>query len=221
MPESTINLNVGGDAAIEGVAIGDRNKIISHVQAQGHVVQADHLQVHIGDTYYYFEIPKTEVIKKEPYKFLSTYTLADADIFFGRKQAIEELSAQILDHKLVIINGKSGSGKSSLMHAGVTPKLLHNNQLVIHITDYQATPVNTIQNAIQGGLESPLVIFLDQFERFFIYLPLPEQQQFTVALRDWLADDTARVRFVIAIRMDFFGRLGEVSVCLTQFLSGK
>jgi WD40 repeat protein/tetratricopeptide (TPR) repeat protein len=209
MPENTVNINVSGDAALDGVAIGDRNKIISHVQAQGHVVQADHSQVHIGDIYYYFEIPKSDVIKKEPYKFLSTYTLADADIFFGRKQAIEALSTQILAHKLVIINGKSGSGKSSLMHAGVTPKLLRNNQLVIHITDYRDTPVPTIQDAIQGGLESPVVIFLDQFERFFIYLPLPEQQRFTAALRDWLADDTLKVRFVIAIRMDFFGRLSE------------
>lgn len=204
-----INLTLADNAVLEGVAIGDRNKIISHVQAQGNVVQADHSQVHIGDIYYYFEIPTSDVIKKEPYKFLSTYTLADADIFFGRKQAIADLSAQILDHKLVIINGKSGSGKSSLMYAGVTPKLLRNNQLVIHITDYRDTPVTTIQEAIQGDLESPLVIFLDQFERFFIYLPLSDQQHFTNALQGWLANDTANVRFVIAIRMDFFGRLGE------------
>ncbi len=205
-----VTIQAGDNATLEGVAIGDRNKIISQVQeVHGHVVQADHSQVHIGDIYYYFEIPKRDVIEKEPYKFLSTYSLEDADIFFGRTQAIDELSAHILDHKLVIINGKSGSGKSSLIHAGITPKLIRNNRLVIHITDYRETPINMIQDAIQGGLESPLVIFLDQFERFFIYLPPQEQHRFTIALRDWLADDTTTVRFVLAIRMDFFGRLGE------------
>ncbi|MCP4400343.1 MAG: hypothetical protein GY801_23925, partial [bacterium] len=132
-----IDIQVGGDATLEGVAIGDRNKIISQVQeVHGHVVQADHSQVHIGDIYYYFEIPKSEVIHKDPYKFLSTYGLEDENIFFGRKAAIQELSSQILSQKFVIVNGKSGSGKSSLIHAGVTPRLLRNNYLPIHIKDY-------------------------------------------------------------------------------------
>jgi hypothetical protein len=204
-----INIQVGGDATLEGVAIGDRNKIISQVQAQGHVVQADYSQVHIGDIYYYFEIPKTEVIHKDPYKFLSTYGLEDEDIFFGRTAAIEELSSLILSQKFVIVNGKSGSGKSSLIHAGVTPRLLRNNHLVIHVKEYLTSPLDTIQAAISGGLESSLVIFLDQFERFFIYLPLEERLRFSTALKGWLDDTTSNVRFVVAIRMDFFGRIGE------------
>ncbi len=148
-----INIQVGGDAALEGVAIGDRNKIISQVQeVHGHVVQADHSQVHIGDIYYYFEIPKSEVIHKDPYKFLSTYSLEDEHIFFGRKAAIQELSSQILSQKFVIVNGKSGSGKSSLIHAGITPKLLRNSHLVIHVKEYLTSSLDTIQAAGTGKI---------------------------------------------------------------------
>ena len=42
-----------------------------------------------------------------PYKFLSSYEIADCDIFYGRDAVIEELAAQVGRHKVILINGAS------------------------------------------------------------------------------------------------------------------
>ena len=52
-------------------------------------------------------------IQEEPYKFLSYYDTTDADIFYGREVVSDLLVAKISSHKLVLINGKSASGKTS------------------------------------------------------------------------------------------------------------
>ncbi|MBV6443565.1 MAG: hypothetical protein DYG98_22690 [Haliscomenobacteraceae bacterium CHB4] len=45
------------------------------------------------------------------------------DIFFGRQAAIEELYRRISLERLIVLYGKSGDGKSSLVNAGIVPKL--------------------------------------------------------------------------------------------------
>ncbi len=47
-----------------------------------------------------------------------------SDIFFGRTAVIEELYHKILLEKLVVLYGKSGDGKSSLINAGIIPRIL-------------------------------------------------------------------------------------------------
>ena len=56
-----------------------------------------------------------------PYKFLASYDIADRDIFYGRDTVIGELAAQVGRQKVILINGASGSGKSSLVNAGLIP----------------------------------------------------------------------------------------------------
>ncbi|MEM9978891.1 MAG: ATP-binding protein [Cyanobacteria bacterium P01_D01_bin.2] len=47
----------------------------------------------------------------------------DRSVFFGRDTDIEQLSRLIRLEKFVVLNGKSGLGKSSLLNAGVIPEL--------------------------------------------------------------------------------------------------
>ena len=58
-----------------------------------------------------------------PYQGMAYYDVADADRFFGR----EALTAELVDHlrhnNLLAVIGASGSGKSSLVRAGVLPAL--------------------------------------------------------------------------------------------------
>ncbi|MBK8429294.1 MAG: hypothetical protein IPL27_26570 [Lewinellaceae bacterium] len=52
---------------------------------------------------------------------VKTLEAANRAIFFGRDEDIEGLFNLILSQKLVVLFGKSGYGKSSLLNAGVLP----------------------------------------------------------------------------------------------------
>jgi len=54
---------------------------------------------------------------------LESYTEAQSGIFYGRDEEIERLTNLIKSNTLTIVFGKSGTGKTSLLNAGVFPKL--------------------------------------------------------------------------------------------------
>jgi WD40 repeat protein/class 3 adenylate cyclase len=58
-----------------------------------------------------------------PYKGLARYEAADAAFFYGRERLIATLVARIAVDRFVGIIGASGSGKSSLVRAGLLPAL--------------------------------------------------------------------------------------------------
>ena len=58
-----------------------------------------------------------------PYRGIEPFRYKDADVFFGREIFVEDLVANILAFRLVVLFGESGSGKSSLINAGLIPAL--------------------------------------------------------------------------------------------------
>ena len=58
-----------------------------------------------------------------PYRGLLPFREEDAGFFFGREQASEDLLAKVQRHPVVAVIGRSGSGKSSLVFAGLFPEL--------------------------------------------------------------------------------------------------
>ncbi len=54
---------------------------------------------------------------------LESYTEAQSGIFYGRDEEIERLTNLIKSNTLTIVFGKSGTGKTSLLNAGVFPRL--------------------------------------------------------------------------------------------------
>jgi hypothetical protein len=60
-----------------------------------------------------------------PYRGLQSYTdkEEDSNVFFGRERLIEKLSEYVHTHSLTVVLGTSGVGKSSLVNAGLIPKL--------------------------------------------------------------------------------------------------
>jgi formylglycine-generating enzyme required for sulfatase activity len=60
---------------------------------------------------------------KSPYPGLRPFEIEEWSIFFGRERMIDEVIDRLAAHHLVMIHGSSGSGKSSLVRAGVLPKL--------------------------------------------------------------------------------------------------
>ena len=59
----------------------------------------------------------------QPYPGLRPFEASEWSIFFGRERMIDEVIERLARDRLVVIHGASGSGKSSLVRAGVMPKL--------------------------------------------------------------------------------------------------
>ncbi|ONK15571.1 trypsin-like peptidase domain-containing protein [Streptomyces sp. MP131-18] len=58
-----------------------------------------------------------------PFPGLEAYQESDAAAFFGRERETGQITRLILDHPLLTVLGASGCGKSSVVRAGVVPRL--------------------------------------------------------------------------------------------------
>ncbi|MGW0710898.1 nSTAND1 domain-containing NTPase [Streptomyces sp. NPDC002643] len=67
--------------------------------------------------------PGTGVGPVPPYAGLRSFQERDAEWFFGREQLLEELAGRLERQRFVVVMGASGSGKSSLLRAGLVPRL--------------------------------------------------------------------------------------------------
>ena len=60
---------------------------------------------------------------QHPYPGLRPFERHESRIFFGREKQVDELLARLKDHHFLAVLGASGSGKSSLVKAGLLPAL--------------------------------------------------------------------------------------------------
>ncbi len=98
--------------------------------------------------------------KRPPYPGLMAFEEADAAIYFGRdddiRALIQRLEARRVQggEKLVVVLGASGSGKSSLLRAGVAPRLKQDQQHWIVLPPFrpQAQPLDELALAITSAL---------------------------------------------------------------------
>jgi hypothetical protein len=67
---------------------------------------------------------------ESPFKGLQYFDEADAGLFFGREALTAKLVGQLREQRLLIVVGDSGSGKSSLVRAGMIPALRRGEPLV-------------------------------------------------------------------------------------------
>jgi WD40 repeat protein len=57
-----------------------------------------------------------------PYLGLRPFTSEDRHLFFGRERLVDSLLQRLISQPLLLLCGSSGSGKSSLVHAGLIPR---------------------------------------------------------------------------------------------------
>ena len=67
------------------------------------------------------------IYSNNPYPGIRSYTLKESHLFFGREEQIFDLTQILNNNHFVAITGSSGSGKSSIVKAGIIPKFINNN----------------------------------------------------------------------------------------------
>ncbi|MEM9276327.1 MAG: CHAT domain-containing protein, partial [Cyanobacteria bacterium P01_F01_bin.143] len=76
----------------------------------------------------YYQQFRTAILERDfnprsPYKGLKRFNYKDKDLFFGRERLINKLIKAVNQNNLVLVLGASGSGKSSVVRAGVIPQM--------------------------------------------------------------------------------------------------
>ena len=150
-----------------------------------------------------------------PFKGLASFEVADAEDFFGRERLVDELSGRLAEAPFLVVVGASGSGKSSLLRAGLLPTLATTwGQAVVRPGDDPAAaltaalgaPLAQILDRVPVG--ERFVVAVDQFEEVFGAAVLDgERRRFIGDLVEAAWDPDRRVTVLVAIRADFFERL--------------
>jgi WD40 repeat protein/DNA-binding SARP family transcriptional activator len=142
-----------------------------------------------------------------PYKGLAPYGAEDTQLFFGRERLVDELVGRLHDTSLLAIVGASGSGKSSVLRAGLVPAL-GLEALVIRPGERRPAELAAAVERVAPG--ERLVLAVDQFEEVFAPTVSEDERS---ALLDMLVEaawDSERCALVLlALRADFFGRLAR------------
>ncbi|GAA2214583.1 hypothetical protein GCM10009850_100480 [Nonomuraea monospora] len=94
---------------------------------------------------------------KPPYPGLEAFTEADAGVFFGRDEEIRDLAARFqppVAHRFVLVLGPSGSGKSSLVRAGLLPALQRRRERWVVVPPFTpgADPVAGLAHGLAAAL---------------------------------------------------------------------
>ncbi|MFD8498882.1 helix-turn-helix domain-containing protein [Amycolatopsis sp. NPDC059657] len=131
-----------------------------------------------------------------PYVGLTAFGTDDAERFFGRKRVVEKVLERLATHRFLAVLGASGSGKSSVLRAGVIPALETSGTTAL-ITP-GAHPMAELGKA--GPVD---VLVVDQFEEVFTLCQDPaERAEFIAAL-------VQAKRVVLGARIDFHARFAQ------------
>ncbi|HJQ43995.1 MAG TPA: BTAD domain-containing putative transcriptional regulator [Jatrophihabitantaceae bacterium] len=139
-----------------------------------------------------------------PYRGLGGYGTDDAAVFVGRERLTALLTGRLAESSVVVVAGASGSGKSSVVRAGVVPALRAGA-----LPDSAAwRVVVTTPTDGAGAVTGADVLVLDQAEEMFSVLDDDDRADLLNRLHE--LSEYGGTRLVIVIRGDFFGMLADV-----------
>ncbi|WP_406631910.1 BTAD domain-containing putative transcriptional regulator [Amycolatopsis sp. WGS_07] len=180
--------------------------------------------------------PVRAVAVEAPYLGLETFQQADAARFFGRQSMVEEMLARLADRRFLAVFGPSGSGKSSLLRAGLLPALADWDTVLCTPGEHPLAALSAklvaagvLPSSVLGELtvdpaclsvllryrggeqrRMPVVLVVDQFEEVFsLCRDEHERSQFVEALVSLADTPSTPARVVIGIRADFYPACAE------------
>ncbi|TCO47410.1 hypothetical protein [Actinocrispum wychmicini] len=128
-----------------------------------------------------------------PYVGLAAFQVSDADWFFGRDRLVADILDRVRERGFLGVFGASGSGKSSILRAGVAAR----SGAVVF------TPGPHPVDAYAAAGTADLVV-VDQFEEVFtLCADEAERARF---IHQLLSADT---NVIIGVRADFYGHCGQ------------
>ncbi len=178
-------------------------------------------------------LPKAEELSENtnPYRGLKPYERNHRDLFFGRKTETETLMALLEHRTFVAVLGASGTGKSSLVKAGLLPRLEAAGSRWLILPPIRPTdhPVRALRNLLRevlpgipialdaaDGLAQAivawksynpnrrLVLTLDQYEELVtLCYDDTERTRFLDLLAEAVQRQPDAFRLIIALRTDF------------------
>ncbi|MBX7466144.1 hypothetical protein K1Y80_08585 [Streptomyces sp. MAG02] len=170
-----------------------------------------------------------------PYAGLSAFQPEDVDRFFGRERLTEEVLAKVREHRFLAVFGPSGSGKSSLLRAGLVahaqasggpvmlftpgPRPLEECAIRLAATtgegpgtllgelraDPGALHLRIRQSVADRPPDVDTLIVVDQFEEVFTLCRDDGERDAFIAMLATATAPTSRARVVLGVRADFYG----------------
>ena len=162
-----------------------------------------------------------------PYPGMVSFREDNSDCFFGRDAEVKELVERLRLHPFICVIGSSGSGKSSLVFAGLIPALRRSGlfgsgEWLVRTIRPGETPLAELKTALGNNLANPklavtqalasqpnaqrLLLVIDQFEEVFT-LSGEEAAPFQKALLHLI--DTPNCYLILTVRADFYPELME------------
>jgi WD40 repeat protein/transcriptional regulator with XRE-family HTH domain len=153
-----------------------------------------------------------------PYKGLLFFDEADSDLFFGR----EALTAHLVEHvmglamdastRFLAVVGASGSGKSSLVRAGLAVALKRAGWVTCVFTP-AANPLRILEanlNPARTKNAERTLMLVDQFEEVFtLCRDEVERIAFIEKLLSIAQEESKKATIVIALRADFYSHCAQ------------
>jgi WD40 repeat protein/DNA-binding SARP family transcriptional activator len=169
-----------------------------------------------------------------PWKGLASYQVVDSSWFAGRERLVAELVARLSSTSLLAVVGASGSGKSSLVHAGLLAALESGalpgsegwTRLVMRpgphpmreLVRVALRGADTGRDRVAKALEQMVygdddaagaVLVVDQLEETWTSCGAPEEREAFLDALSEIADSDAGFTVVLVVRADYVGRLAD------------
>jgi DNA-binding SARP family transcriptional activator/class 3 adenylate cyclase/WD40 repeat protein len=148
-----------------------------------------------------------------PYRGLEAFDRDDADLYFGRDRLLVELVTRVASAPIVVVVGASGSGKSSLVRAGLLPALA--TDMVWDRGAWSSTIVTPGSDPIGALAAVPAasdfehhVVVVDPLEELWTACDDPSIRQAFCDSLVGMSED-ARFTLVVCVRADFVDRVAD------------
>jgi energy-coupling factor transporter ATP-binding protein EcfA2 len=170
-----------------------------------------------------------------PYKGLKFFNQADARFFYGRRDLTDRLLARVHTGKFIAVLGASGSGKSSVLRAGLLHQLKLGTRLsgsdrwqiyepftpgkdpLARLKEAVGKNANELEQFFKELEYERIVLVVDQFEECFtLCQDNNKRQQFFDCLLSVLEQIGNKFCLVLGMRADFLGKCAEYAGLANQ-----